>query len=55
MTRMAQHFSKLGGGGLTSDLKCGEGRGGAEETILLVGLYFFGQIGRRAKPLPQPL
>ena len=38
----AGQFSKLGGAGVTSDLKWG---GGTEETLLLVGLYFFGKLG----------
>ena len=47
------------GGALTSDLKCvcvcGGGEGGAEETLLLVSLYSFENIGdAKAPPPPSP-
>ena len=43
------------GRGLTSDLKWGEGGGAAEETLLLVSLYFFGKMrGEGLSPSPPP-
>lgn len=39
-TKMVEHFPKLGGGGMTSDLKWEGGGSGFEETLLLVSLYF---------------
>ena len=48
LTGMAEHFPNWGLGGLTSDFNWG-----AEETLLLVSLYFFGKIGGDYSP-PSP-